>query len=194
MGIVKYKDFRQISVADLPGLIEGAHVNRGMGHRFLKHIERTKLLLFIVDIQGCQISVKHHHRSCLDTILLLNKEIELYKPDLLERPAIIVINKLDTQGANEIYREIEPKLNNLSEYISEFDKSMQPNRLLRFDEIITASLILKKSDEIEGIKNKIRYTIDKYEEEKDGAKMDSNEKHLHTKLKQYMQQDAPILI
>ncbi|CAK9815226.1 GTP-binding protein 10 homolog [Anthophora quadrimaculata] len=195
IGIIHYKDYRQISVADLPGLIEGAHANKGMGHKFLKHIERTKLLLFIVDIHGCQLSLKHDHRSCLETVLLLNKEIELYKPDLLEMPAMIIINKMDTKGATEIYDEIKPKLNNMSEFLSEFDEAIQPKRVLRFDEIFTASLISKNGNEIQAIKEKIRYIIDKYEEEKAFAQnVNSYEDDLLAKLKQQAQQFAPTLV
>ncbi|XP_033201929.1 GTP-binding protein 10 homolog [Bombus vancouverensis nearcticus] len=195
VGIIKYKDHREISVADLPGLIEGAHINKGMGHKFLKHIERTKLLLFIVDIQGCKFSIRHKHRSCLETVLLLNKEIELYNPDLLDRPTMIIVNKMDTNGANEIYNEIKLKLNNLSEFLSEFDESIQPKRVLQFDDIITTSLILQNADEIREIKTKIRHIIDKYEEAKISVQdMDSNEDCLRTKLKKQMQQYAPTLL
>lgn len=195
IGIINYKDHRQISIADLPGLIEGAHINKGMGHTFLKHIERTKLLLFIVDIQGCKFSIRHEHRSCLETVLILNKEIELYNPDLLDRPTMIIVNKMDTNGANEIYNEIKLKLNNLSEFLSEFDKSIQPKRVLQFDDIITTSLILQNADEIREIKTKIRCIIDKYEEAKISVEdMDLNEDCLRTKLKKQMQQYAPTFV
>ncbi|XP_076754138.1 GTP-binding protein 10 homolog [Xylocopa sonorina] len=195
IGTINYKDYRQITVADLPGLIEGAHINKGMGHKFLKHIERTKLLLFIVDIQGCQISLKYAHRSCLETVLLLNKEIELYKPDLLDKPAMIIINKMDTKGANEIYNEIKLKLSNLSGSLSEFDKSIQPRKVLQFHDILTASLISKNITEITEIKDRIRYIIDKYEEQQILAQNTvSYEDHLYAKLKRQAQQHAPTLI
>lgn len=73
IGIMSYDDLRIISMADLPGLIEGAHCNIGMGHRFLRHVERTSLLLLVVDINGFQLNPKYMHRSCLDTVVLLNK-------------------------------------------------------------------------------------------------------------------------
>lgn len=60
-------------MADLPGLVEGAHENRGMGHKFLKHISRTKINLFIVDINGFQLNQKSDPRSAFDTVVFLNK-------------------------------------------------------------------------------------------------------------------------
>lgn len=73
VGTVEYPDMRQISLADLPGLIEGAHVNKGLGHRFLRHVERSKVLLLVVDVQGFQLSLRWPYRTCIETILLLNK-------------------------------------------------------------------------------------------------------------------------
>lgn len=109
-----YKDLRQISMADLPGLIEGAHKNIGMGHQFLKHVDRTKLMLMVVDINGFQLSPHHTHRSCLDTIILLMKELELYNEDLMKKPAMLLINKMDTEEAVKKYEEISTQLKHIS--------------------------------------------------------------------------------
>lgn len=91
-----------------------------MGHKFLKHVERTKLLLLICDIEGFQLSRKHPQRSCIETVFILNKELELYKPDLLEKPAILLINKMDKEIAKEEFEKIKDNLFNLQGLLNYF--------------------------------------------------------------------------
>lgn len=112
MGIIRYDDLRQITMADLPGLIEGAHRNLGLGHRFLKHVERTKLLVFVVDINGFRLGPAYPHRKPSETIALLNKELELYGKDVLSKPALLVVNKMDTDGAEKNWKILESWLQN----------------------------------------------------------------------------------
>ncbi|RLU19466.1 hypothetical protein DMN91_008023 [Ooceraea biroi] len=195
LGIMNYMDYRRITVADLPGLIEGAHLNIGMGHNFLKHVERTKLLLFIVDVQGFQLSAKHMRRSCLETVVLLNKEIELYKPDLLKMPTAIIINKMDTDNADGILEEIKPMLENLSEYVATCPEEIQPNQVVRFDDILSASLIMKNDREITTIKERIRDILDKYEEQQHVAvNGDSLDSQLVERIKRQTERQAPTVV
>lgn len=72
-----------------------------MGHKFLKHVERTRLLLIIVDVFGFQLSQSHRRRNCLENIYALNKELELYDKTLLEKPCVLLVNKMDKDGAIE---------------------------------------------------------------------------------------------
>ncbi|XP_050302015.1 GTP-binding protein 10 homolog [Anthonomus grandis grandis] len=159
LGIITYKDHRQISVADLPGLIEGAYANKGMGHEFLRHVERTKLLLMVVDINGFQLSYDYPHRDCLETIMLLNKELELYDKELLNKPSLLLINKMDTEGAMDKYMEVKNNLKNFKEYMSKYDENRRPTRILNFADIIPISAKERESD-IEKVKNRLRTLLD----------------------------------
>ena len=85
-------------MADLPGLIEDAHLNKGMGHKFLRHIERTKVILLVVDINGFRLNTSSHYRSPFETTILLLKELALYQDILLERPFFLVLNKMDSEN------------------------------------------------------------------------------------------------
>ncbi len=95
IGVLEYPDFARLTVADIPGLIEGAHAGVGLGHEFLRHIERCRLLLFVIDMAGSE------GRDPRDDFAMLRKEIRLYQKELAERPYLIVGNKMDLPGAEE---------------------------------------------------------------------------------------------
>ncbi|KAL1512507.1 hypothetical protein ABEB36_002089 [Hypothenemus hampei] len=171
LGIINYDDFRQISMADLPGLIEGAYANKGMGHQFLKHIERTKLLLMLVDINGFQLGPKYSFRSCLETVMLLTKELELYNEELLKKPSVLVINKMDTEGSVEKYKEIKPHLLNFKDFVSTYEENMRPNNVLKFADIIAISAKENEKD-VKTLKNKLRILLDVMSEMQDSEQVD----------------------
>jgi Obg family GTPase CgtA len=90
IGTVQLEDFSQFTIADLPGLIEGAHANKGLGHQFLKHIERTTALIYLIDMSGGD------NRDPWKSFLTLWDELERYQPGLAKKDAIIVANKMDS--------------------------------------------------------------------------------------------------
>ncbi|ETV71220.1 obg family GTPase CgtA [Aphanomyces astaci] len=94
VGVVEFPDTYRYSVADLPGLIEGAHRNVGLGHSFLRHIERTKVLLYVLDTAGSE------GRDPVDDFHHLQNELELYAPNITSRPSLIAANKMDAPGAD----------------------------------------------------------------------------------------------
>jgi GTP-binding protein len=95
IGIVEYSDFCRLTVCDVPGLIEGAHRNVGLGHEFLRHIERCKTLVLLLDMAGTD------GRAPWDDFKNLLQELELYDPALLAKPRLVVANKMDEPAAAE---------------------------------------------------------------------------------------------
>ena len=93
LGYIRYNDYSRLLLADIPGIIEGAHANRGLGFEFLKHIERTRALLFVLDASGID------GRTPSDDYEVLRKELQAYDPKLLERPFLVVLNKMDAKDA-----------------------------------------------------------------------------------------------
>ena len=93
IGIVEYPDFHRLTVCDVPGLIEGAHLDVGLGHEFLRHIERCKVLVLLLDMAGTD------GRTPWDDLKNLLSELELYDPALLNRPRMVVANKMDEPAA-----------------------------------------------------------------------------------------------
>ncbi|XP_044151094.1 GTP-binding protein 10 [Bufo gargarizans] len=140
LGKIMYPDFKQISVADLPGLIEGAHINRGMGHKFLKHVERTKQLLFVVDISGFQLSYKTPFRTAFETVQLLTLELELYKEELLDKPALLAVNKMDLPGAEDKFQELVKQLENPEDHLHTLPEQMVPEQQINFKHIVPISV------------------------------------------------------
>jgi GTP-binding protein len=89
VGIVEYPDYFRLTVCDVPGLIEGAHENVGLGHAFLRHIARCKLLVILLDMAGAD------GRDPVDDYKQLLEELGLYDPALLKKPRLVVANKMD---------------------------------------------------------------------------------------------------
>ncbi|MGA8654973.1 MAG: GTPase ObgE [Chthoniobacterales bacterium] len=95
IGVAEFPQYSRATVADIPGLIEGAHRNVGLGHDFLRHILRCKFLILVLDIAGSE------GRDPLEDLGSLRRELDLYNPTLSHRPWMIVANKMDLPGAND---------------------------------------------------------------------------------------------
>lgn len=104
LGVVQVKDGRSFVMADLPGLIEGASQGKGLGHQFLRHIERCRVIVHIIDMSGSE------GRDPYEDYVTINKELGEYEYRLLERPQIIVANKMDGDEAEENLKKFKEKL------------------------------------------------------------------------------------
>lgn len=105
LGVVDTNDQRSYVMADLPGLIEGAHEGVGLGHQFLRHVERTRVIVHVIDMAGTE------GRDPYEDYLKINEELQAYDEKLTSRPQIIAANKMDMPGAEE----------NLEAFISKLD-------------------------------------------------------------------------
>jgi len=104
LGVVAVDDAKSFVIADLPGLIEGAHLGAGLGHQFLQHIERTRVIVHVIDMSGSE------GRDPFDDYLKINDELKQYKYRLMERPQVIVANKMDVSGAEENLERFKEQL------------------------------------------------------------------------------------
>ncbi len=104
LGVVRVGDDRSFVMADIPGLIEGAHAGAGLGDRFLKHVERTRLLVHILDVSGFT------ERDPMEDFETINRELSLYSPRLAELPQVVALNKVDVPGARETAERLAPEL------------------------------------------------------------------------------------
>jgi GTP-binding protein len=104
VGIVEFPDYTRLTVCDVPGLIEGAHRNVGLGHQFLRHIERCKLLVLMLDMAGTD------GRHPWDDYKQLLSELKLYDPNLLDRPRLVVANKMDEAASEENLKKFKRRV------------------------------------------------------------------------------------
>lgn len=108
IGNLSYEDYFSVTVADIPGLIKGAHENRGLGHAFLRHIERTKVLAYVVDLAAALDGRKGimPWEQLRDLVL----ELEYHQEGLSDKPSLVVANKIDEEGAEDVYEELQRRV------------------------------------------------------------------------------------
>jgi len=103
LGVIEFPGYRRATIADIPGLVEGAHRGLGLGHEFLRHITRCRVLVFVVDIGGTE------GRNPVEDLQNLRREIDLYDPKLSFRTWFVVANKMDLPGAKEKLKVLQEK-------------------------------------------------------------------------------------
>ncbi len=104
LGVVAASNNRSFVMADLPGLIEGASEGEGLGDKFLRHIERTRVIAHVIDMSG------YEGREPYEDYVLINKELEAFNKKLMEKPMIVIANKMDVEGAKENLEKFKEKV------------------------------------------------------------------------------------
>ncbi|MBI4743538.1 MAG: GTPase ObgE [Actinobacteria bacterium] len=139
LGVVSLPDGRSFIAADVPGLIEGAHLGKGLGQDFLRHIDRTCILIHLIDLSSSE------GRDPLNDFKIINDELKFYDPKLIERPQIVAGNKIDLPSARENIREVE-------KYFSEKGYQFFPISAVTGEGI--DKLVYKVAETLDGIKPK----------------------------------------
>lgn len=135
LGVVTSEDY-SYTIADLPGLIEGASDGLGLGHKFLKHIERTKIIAHIIDMSGIE------GRNPYEDYLTIRKELENFSPKLIQKPEIIIANKMDIESSKKNLEEFKQKVK-----VPIYEVSAIQNKGL--DEVLKALKELVKNTKVE---------------------------------------------
>ena len=159
LGVVETKDHRSFVMADLPGLIEGASQGVGLGHQFLRHIERTKVIVHVVDMSATD------GRDPYEDYKIINQELAEYNMRLLERPQVVVANKMDIPVASENLKEFKKYLENDGEEvdiveISAFTRSNIDNLLYKISDILDntdPNMLYELDTEEESMENRVLY-------------------------------------
>ena len=158
LGVVKTKYGDSFVLADIPGLIEGAAEGIGLGHDFLRHVERTKVLIHIVDISGLE------GRNALEDFDAINDELKLYNEKLSTRPQVVVANKIDILEDESVYEEFKTTLEDRGYKVFKMSAATREG----IDDVIAyVSQVLKDAEEIELVSEEELYVpeLDAIEEE-----------------------------
>lgn len=122
IGVLEFSDYHRITVCDIPGLIDGAHQNVGLGHAFLRHIQRCRALVLLIDMAGTDA------RKPWDDFKQLRKELELYDPKMLEKPYVVAANKMDMEESQAHLRSFKRRLRGVKviELAAAYDEGVSP--------------------------------------------------------------------
>jgi len=145
LGVVKTKDNRSFVVADLPGLIEGASLGEGLGDKFLKHIERTRVIAHIIDMSAFE------GRDPIEDYRIINKELESFNKKIMDKPQIVIANKMD----------MDSSLNNLERFKKEIECDVYPISAVTGEGI--DKVLIKLADMLDTIEKQPLYEEEKFE-------------------------------
>ena len=145
LGVVKTKDNRSFVVADLPGLIEGASLGEGLGDKFLKHIERTRVIAHIIDMSAFE------GRDPIEDYKIINNELESFNKKIMDKPQIVIANKMD----------MESSLDNLEKFKQEIKCEVYPISAVTGEGI--DEVLIKLADMLDTIERQPLYEEEKFE-------------------------------
>jgi GTP-binding protein len=103
LGIVQFDDYSRLLIADIPGIIHDASDDKGLGLSFLRHIERTSTLVFLIEL------APHQDRDCFEEFMMLRRELEKYNPEMLKKPFLVALNKIDQEGVEDLIQDFKKK-------------------------------------------------------------------------------------
>ena len=163
LGMVQTKFGDSFVLADIPGLIEGAAEGIGLGHDFLRHVERTKVLIHIVDISGLE------GRNALEDFDAINGELKLYNEKLSTRPQVVVANKIDILEDESVYEEFKTTLEERGYKVFKMSAATREG----IDDVIAyVSQILKDAEEIELVSEEELYVPELDDEQEEGLQVE----------------------
>lgn len=131
IGVVEFADGRRITMTDLPGIVDGAHKNIGLGYDFLKHVSRTKLLVFVLDINNIDLGPNYQSKNPVEALSTLKSEIELFDDTILNKPSILLVSKMDSlENSQQLFTQIKNEVAKLGDC----------KRMVDFDRILPISV------------------------------------------------------